>query len=69
MGTLGQPWAGTCHDGQDNIGGMCTAACECASGLLCSWHAGSLGAEDSDQVACADVCWRMLTYVVFVACW
>ena len=49
-GFSGFTWAGNCHDGQDNIGAMCTHACECAGGLLCSWHAGSLGGEDSDQI-------------------
>jgi len=38
-------WAGNCHDGQDNLGAYCSAACECSSGLLCSWYAGTLGGE------------------------
>jgi hypothetical protein len=50
-GFTGYTWAGNCHDGQDNIGAMCTHACECTDGLLCSWHAGSLGGEDSDQIS------------------
>ena len=50
-GFTGYTWSGNCHDGQDNIGAMCTHACECTSGLLCSWHAGSLGGEDSDQIS------------------
>jgi hypothetical protein len=50
-GFSGYTWSGNCHDGQDNIGAMCTHACECTGGLLCSWHAGSLGGEDSDQIS------------------
>lgn len=38
-------FSGNCHDGQDNFGAQCTYACECSSGLLCSWDAGSLGGE------------------------
>ena len=47
----GYSWVGNCHDGQDNLGHSCTHACECTGGLLCSWHAGSLGGEDSDQIS------------------
>lgn len=46
----GFTWAGNCHDGQDELGASCTASCQCTSGLLCSWHAGSLGGDETDVV-------------------